>query len=293
MLDRVTDPPPSSKPDLGGVRPPTTAVFVKAAWLQECLRTRRLLPTAPYEMPRRPSAQPGLQRADTHTQQADTHAHRKHNHSDSSGQPPAKAPKLTPAARPSSPAATPAHHTHPHTHAASAAEARLADANALAEAAVRRAMASGKLSIGASHTRYYCYNCGSASHGAIGCPRPPRGSPANTYVPPIAGARSRIEDTWVCARPHPLDKATHPNAAIIKPFEDLLEGYEASAKDKVRRAVFLGPAHFSAPTVRPATPFLQPPPLRSADQRVPRGADAEDHLLAAPDPAADPLRGGC
>jgi len=236
VLARVSQPPPNAKADLQGVLPPRSAVFVKAAWLQECLRMGQRVPTAPFELPRTPLAPPSPKRSKVDRgSAASLPAVPERRRSVGGGSDSDRDRDRSPGAgqrskTPDPPRVTAAPLLSP---PASAAEARLADANALAEVAVRRAMAAGKLRMGPGHTLYFCYNCGSPSHGAIGCPRPPRGSPANPYVPPMAGARERVDKAWVCARAHPLDQAIHPNAHIIKPFEALLEGYETAARDKV------------------------------------------------------------
>lgn len=74
---------------------------------------------------------------------------------------------------------------------------------------------------------YFCYNCGSKEHGAMHCPRPPRGTPENTYVPPFPGARRRVSSEWVCARPHghKSSKAAGPNDHIVAKLEQLHDTY--------------------------------------------------------------------
>ncbi len=78
---------------------------------------------------------------------------------------------------------------------------------------------------------YFCYNCGSQSHGARLCPHPPRGTAENTYVPNIPKAPRRVGDEWVCAVPHPLDAAPNPNNDLILSLQELQDSYSSADKD--------------------------------------------------------------
>jgi hypothetical protein len=86
-------------------------------------------------------------------------------------------------------------------------------------------------------TRYFCYNCGAVEHGAESCCLPLRGTGGNAFE--LSESPYRVEGfpatslrplplatraKFLCAREHPVESGeAHPNATLLKAFEELKE----------------------------------------------------------------------
>lgn len=262
---------------------------VRAGWLQQCLKTRQLHDTMPYEitaglLPTSP---------DRHRASAAAAAAPSATFSSSSAKTDfksepetvtphqlARTPSLVPKLSVSA-SILPGFTMTP----ATAAGAATYDLNAQTEAAVSRAVRRAMAQHPELYWPYCCYNCGSQQHGARTCPHPLRGTAENRYVPPIKGAPRHVAEEFVCSDAHRLDSAPHPNAEMIRVFEELQASYSNFTKDKVRsrwwrRLLGCAPLFFQFRTLDWTT-----------EHGNARAGDAEDYNSAAQNTDQDHRRG--